>query len=201
MTVDSLIRCTVLLAATTTAGSSPRADERVVIRLVDSGADRRAASVPTSPVGPEQLPERLSGEWTVSLCVKTSHAWIRFENDESGEVHTLGSYKKGAGGVRDPRSFRWLHPPVTTSGVQWDIDLRHEEEVANGNYRLLNVRVKDPVIFRGHKNGFGHGGYRNNCTTYARDAWHFYSRQWYELPFVETPKSLYEAVCEEYALE
>ncbi len=177
------------------------AQEPAVARLVDSGASGASLSLPRSPVGPAELPERLSGEWTVSLCIKTSHAWIRFENEATGEVHTLGSYKKGAGGVRDPRSFRWLHPPVKVSGVQWDVDLRHEEEVAEGNFRLLNVQVTDPVIFRGDGDGFGHGGYRNNCTTYARDAWHFYSEQWYELPFVQTPGSLYHAVCERYAAE
>ena len=50
--------------------------------------------------------------------------------------------------------------------------------------------VNHPVIYRGALNGFGHLGVRVNCVTYARDAWYFYTREYYSLPPIASPRSL-----------
>ncbi|MBL8849673.1 MAG: hypothetical protein JNG89_08310, partial [Planctomycetaceae bacterium] len=38
----------------------------------------------------------------------------------------------------------------------------------------------------------------NNCATYARDAWHFYTGEHWELPVIHTPKALRESVGHEH---
>lgn len=142
------------------------------------------------PKGPNELPKRLEGLWKVSLCINPAHCWIRFEQTETGEVHTLGRYPKGVGGKRDPETGEWLWPDAELAGLQWDLDLQHEQEVQQGKYRLLSVLVKNPPIYRGRTNGFGHGYWHNNCATYARDAWHYYSGEGYPLPRIHTPDDL-----------
>lgn len=146
------------------------------------------------PVPTSQLPEQLPGVWKVSLCAKKGHTWIRFENQTTKEVRTLGRFARGVGGKwnRETRSWDWRPAPV--SGVLMDMELRHEPSIKKGYYILLSVYAKDPKIFRGINNGVGHHGIRNNCVTYARDAWHFYSNEWYNLPPIHTPASLRKRV-------
>lgn len=143
----------------------------------------------TQALGPDAIPEQLPGVWRVGLCIKGStHAWIRFENVNTGEVHTVGRYAILAGG----------RPPVTRSGLQWDRDLRREEDVRAGKYLLLTVEITDPKIYRGLTNGYGHGLIKNNCATYARDAWRHYSGETYRLSFIETPQDLLARVLERH---
>ena len=42
----------------------------------------------------DQAPRQLSGVWYVSLCASSGHAWIRFQNESTGEVHTLVPYNR-----------------------------------------------------------------------------------------------------------
>lgn len=65
-------------------------------------------------------------------------------------------------------------PPVAVAGVQWDRDLIKEEGLASGRYKMRSIIVDNPKIFGG-ANQFGYDWATNNCTTYAIDAWHFYS--------------------------
>lgn len=140
--------------------------------------------------GPSQLPEKLHGLWMISLCVGDTHAWIRYQNLETGEVHTCGRYGRGFGSVRDARSGRLLWPAARHSGVQWDMDMMYDRGVRKDMEVLRSTIVRDPVIYRGTWNGFGHLGIRINCVTYARDAWYFYTQEYYPLPPIASPRAL-----------
>jgi hypothetical protein len=142
------------------------------------------------PKGPHELPERLEGLWKVSLCISGPHSWIRLEHTGTGEVHTLSRYKQGVGGIRNVTTGEQVWPAAAVSGVQWDLDMQYEDEFRQGKYRLLRVLVENPPIYRGRDDGFGYYLLRNNCTTYARDAWHYYSGEGYPLPVVHTPEHL-----------
>lgn len=142
------------------------------------------------PKGPHELPARLEGVWKISLCISGPHSWIRFEHTDTGDVHTLGRYKQGVGGIRNVTTGEQVWPDAALSGVQWDLDLQHEGDVRQGKYRLVSVLVENPPIYRGRDDGFGYHLLRNNCTTYARDAWHYYSGEGYPLPIVHTPGHL-----------
>lgn len=144
-------------------------------------------------LGPKEIPYRLEGWWRVSLCVKEGlhrgHAWIRFENVHTGMVHTIGRFKDGVRGVRHRATREWLYDPITVSGLYWDHDIRYEHEVRQGEYLQGTVLLEHPWVYRGD-NVFGHGVIRNNCVTYARDAWKFYSGQELDLSWIHTPERL-----------
>jgi RHS repeat-associated protein len=150
------------------------------------------------PGGPNDLPIELKGMWKVSICADDAHAWIRFEKVDTGEVHTTGRYKHGFGGRVDEDGNQVV-PPTFISGVQYDHDLIKEEGVKNGKFVTRSVIVKDPKIFKG-KNPFGFGGApyswvglgdaTNNCSTYARDAWFFYSGEYHYMPGPDHPSRL-----------
>jgi hypothetical protein len=161
-------------------------------------ADRPAEQPPRSirqPIGPDQFPERLSGRWLLSLCVSQdhAHAWIRFENVETGELRSISRYHMLVGGWFDRRQMRWIYPPTVRPGLSMDRDQRYEEDVLQGGTLLAFRYVDDPPIFIGG-GPYGHGVIRNNCVTYARDAWYFYTGEFYELPMLHTPSDLLEAV-------
>jgi hypothetical protein len=140
--------------------------------------------------GPSELPKRLTGIWDISLCVGETHTWIRFQNVETGEVHTCGRYAKGFGGISDKDSGVPLWPPAPEGGVIWDMDLLYEHGVRQDKRVLRVVRVLDPEVYRGRLNGYHHFGVRMNCTTYARDAWYFYTGEYYHLPLIASPDAL-----------
>ncbi|MCZ6665217.1 MAG: hypothetical protein O7B81_07925 [Gammaproteobacteria bacterium] len=141
------------------------------------------------PKGPMDLPERLEGLWKVSLCINHGHCWIRFENRETGEIHTMGRYPRKTGGRRDEQG-QLIGPHAKVSGIQWDLDLKYEPDVQNGKYLLLSVLVKNPPVYRGRGNGFGYSTLRNNCASFARNAWHYYSGDGYPLARIPTPEDL-----------
>ncbi len=140
--------------------------------------------------GPSGLPIQLVGIWDISLCVGTTHSWIRFENVETGEVHTCGRYGKGFGGITDKSSGAAVWPAAPAGGVIWDMDLLYEHGVRQDKRVLRVVRVLNPLIYRGLLNGYHHFGVRINCTTYARDAWFFYTGEYYHLPLIASPDAL-----------
>jgi hypothetical protein len=140
--------------------------------------------------GPSELPGQLAGTWEISLCVGDSHAWIRFQNIENGEVHTCGRYGKGFGGVTDKSSGVSIWPSAPAGGVVWDMDLLYEQGIRNDKRVLRVVQVANPIVYRGPFNGYGHCGVRMNCTTYARDAWWFYTGEYYHLPLIASPDAL-----------
>jgi hypothetical protein len=145
--------------------------------------------------GPDSLPDRLSGLWRISLCVGHGHSWIRLQNTETGEVHTLARYVKGCGGESDWRQGRRTWPGAPACGVIWDQDLKFEVGVRRDGRIIRSCYVRDPCIYRGRMNGYGHCVVRMNCVTYARDAWCHYSGEWYDLPPVALPCGLEAAVC------
>lgn len=140
--------------------------------------------------GPSELPKQLVGIWDISLCVGDTHAWIRFQNVETGEVHTCGRYGKGFGGITDKASGAPLWPAAPTGGVLWDMDLLYERGLRQDKRVLRTVRVLNPLIYRGFFDGHHHFGVRMNCTTYARDAWFFYTGEYYHLPLIASPDAL-----------
>jgi hypothetical protein len=128
----------------------------------------------------------------VSLCVSDTHAWIRYQNVETGEVHTCGRYGRGFGSVTDSLTGKRLWPAAGSSGVQWDMDMMYDHGLRQDMRVLRSTMVQHPIIYRGSLKGFGHLGVRMNCTTYARDAWYFYTREFYPLPPIATPRALAE---------
>lgn len=147
------------------------------------------------PIGPEEFPERLPGQWLLSLCVSRdhAHAWLRFENVETGEVRSISRYHLFVGGWFDRGRMQWVYPPTFRTGLSMDRDQRYEADVLEGGTLLAYRYVNDPPIFLG-SGPYGHGVIRNNCVTYARDAWYFYTGEYYELPLLHTPSDLAEAV-------
>jgi hypothetical protein len=140
--------------------------------------------------GPARLPRQLSGDWLVSLCVSDTHAWIRYQNIETGEVHTCGRYGRGFGSINDSRTGQRLWPAAGSSGVQWDMDMMYDQGLRLDMQVLRSTIVRNPIIYRGAFHGFGHLGIRINCATYARDAWYFYTREFYSLPPIASPRAL-----------
>ncbi|MFQ5732394.1 MAG: hypothetical protein ACE5KM_10635 [Planctomycetaceae bacterium] len=141
------------------------------------------------PKGPLDMPGRLEGLWKVSLCINDGHCWIRFENQKTGDSHTMGRYPRGTGGRLDEQG-QVKFPNAKVSGVQWDLDLKYEPDVRNGKYLLLSVLVKNPPIYRGSGHGIGYSALRNNCASFARNAWHYYSGEGYPLAWIPTPEDL-----------
>ena len=152
-------------------------------------------SLQAAIVGPDHLPAQLTGVWRVSLCVTHRHSWIVFQHAETGELHTLGRYVKGLGGRTDWCTCRRLWPGAPACGVTWDIDVKYHNGLQRRGRILRSCHVRNPCIFRGENNGYGHGGVCMNCATYARDAWHYYSGEWYSLPPIATPCALERQVC------
>lgn len=140
--------------------------------------------------GPEHLPGQLPGLWRVSLCVSASHAWIRFEHAETGELHTIGRYVRGCGGIIDWRTGRWVWPNAPVCGVIWDMDVKYDLGLRRDGRVVRTCFVRDPIVYRGERNGYGHYVVQSNCATFARDAWCFYTGEYYRLPPVATPCAL-----------
>lgn len=160
--------------------------------LVLSGAGRPLHG---QIAGPDGLPAQLPGLWRVSLCVSHQHAWICFQHHETGAVHTLGRYSRCVGGEFDWRTCRRTWPNSPGCGVIWDIDRKYHIGVRTDGCELRSCYVWNSCIYRGHANGYGHWVIRVNCTDYARDAWHYYSGEWYDLPLIAMPCHLRNGVC------
>jgi hypothetical protein len=156
------------------------------------------------PRGPDEVPCCLEGRWKVSLCIecqhaKFGHAWIRFEHTETGEAHTSALYNKGFGGVRDADTGRWMYRPAPADGLQWDLDMQREHLISSRQVLIVTTLVDNPRIYRGRNNGYGHGCIVNNCVTYARDAWFYYSGECYELQSgCHTADTLLRGVCQQH---
>jgi hypothetical protein len=156
------------------------------------------------PGGPESVPCRLEGRWKVSLCIdgrhtKLGHAWIRFEHAETGEVHTASLYNRGFGGVRDADTGNWMYRPAAVDGLQWDLDMKHEPLFCSRKVFVVTTVVDNPQIYRGLNNGYGHGYIVDNCVTYARDAWHYYTGEYYPLHLgCHTTDTLYRGVSRQH---
>lgn len=183
----------VLFTATAAPGQQsarPRAPQRPT--AVSQAPGIRA------PLKPDELPTRLPGVWKVSLCINDTHAWLRFENQENGTVRSFGRYQRGVGGWWDEEKQRWLYPHAPVAGVYCDMEQKYEPDVRAGKSLLLSVLVKNPKIYRGIGDGFGHGWVRNNCITFARDAWYYYSREWYPLPSLHAPGDLLVQVLKQH---
>jgi hypothetical protein len=158
-------------------------------------ADNTSDSVVRKPTPPDELPDYLPGRWKVSLCVSRnpSHAWIRFQNIETGEVRTISRYHLLVGGWFDFKEFRWNYGLTTRTGVYMDREQPLEDKVQQGKCLLLSTVVDDPKIYRG-ESASGHGLVVNNCVTYTRDAWEFYTGEKYEMPSMHAPSDLLRAV-------
>ena len=145
------------------------------------------------PKGPDEIPDHLPGLWKVSLYVKEGylrgHAWIRYENLANGEAHTVARFLKGIDDVRHPITGLELVPSIEITGLHWDYDLRFEHEIQGSKYCIDSVVIRDPKIFRG-SGIYGHGVVRNNCITYGRDAWCYYTGRQYELAAIHLPNRL-----------
>lgn len=153
-----------------------------------------AAPVVHRPLGPDKIPDSLPGRWKVSLCITTrGHCWIRYENVETGEIHSVSRYHLLVGGWPDPKRFRWHYPPTTKTGLYMDREQSIEHRRKDDQYLLLSTVIDDPVIYKG-EDARGHGMIVNNCVTHTRDAWHFYTGEWYDLPPAHAPADLRRAV-------
>ncbi|MBL8850674.1 MAG: hypothetical protein JNG89_13425, partial [Planctomycetaceae bacterium] len=170
--------------ATTAARVSARISCRLAIAawLACALAVGNAAAAPPAeataavrpPTGPADLPDELPGRWRISLCVSDSndHAWIRFENPENGSIRSIGRYHLLVGGWFDRAHLRWNYAPTLRTGLHMDREQGREADLADGSEILRTAWVENPRIYvaRGPR---GHALVRNNCATYARDAWHF----------------------------
>ena len=147
--------------------------------------------------GPESVPRQLFGVWRVSLCVKPGwhrgHAWIRYENLHTGEIHTVGRFQRNVRATRRRETRETLYPRTSTSGLHWDYDWRFEHQVRQGQYVVGSVTVRDPLIF-GHDDLLEYGVVRDNCITYARDAWQYYSGQHFDLAIIHTPEGFLRTI-------
>jgi len=184
-----LLILVLLLAGTTAPARAESEAQSPAPAAGDAEASSRIA-LEVCRKGPGELPERLEGVWKVSLCISDGHTWIRFENVKTSRVHTLGRYFIGNGGWWDKKARRWIYPPAARSGVYLDRELRCEADVHSGKIPMLSVLVRNPRIYRGRGNGFGHWGVQNNCVTFARDAWHYYCGEAYPLPRIHAPDDL-----------
>jgi hypothetical protein len=146
-----------------------------------------------SPRGPGDLPERLEGHWRIGLCVDGGHCWLRFESVDTGEIHTVSRIRKGWGGVRDEETGDWTVPPAAVSGVHWDRELRRDAR-CQGRHILLTIDRRDPVVYRGSGDGRGYGAITNNCATFVRDGWEFYTGERFLLLWPHLPNELEHAV-------
>lgn len=109
-------------------------------------------------------------------------------------MHTVARFREGFGDYTDPATGRLIVGNVPESGLWWDQDLRFEEHVRAGKYPFLTVLVNDPIIYRAGGRCAGYTFCGDNCVHYARDAWHFYSGEWYDLPALALPLHLVRQV-------
>jgi hypothetical protein len=107
------------------------------------------------PVGPDDLPDRLAGRWRISLCVSddNGHAWIRFENADSGDVRSVGRYHLLVGGWFDRGKRRWNYLPTFRTGLHMDREQRREPDLVDGSEMLRTAWVEDPPLFVGGDRG------------------------------------------------
>jgi hypothetical protein len=145
------------------------------------------------PKSVDQAPRQLAGTWYVSLCANSGHCWIRFQNETTGEVHTLGRYNRGAG-ARFSRDGEILQTSAVVAGLQWDHELVDEGWVSKGKFVLLTVKRTDPAVFIGDDGGKGYHVMTQSCVTFARDAWNFYAGEQYALPLMPMPRNLAEEI-------
>lgn len=160
---------------------------------------RRGASSHTGvrkPLGPDELPDSLPGRWKVSLCVmvKPAHAWIRYENVETGEVRSISRFHLLVGGWYDKKEKQWNYGLTTKTGVYMDREQSIEHKYPQSRFLLLSSYVDNPKIYKGDHKGRGHGMAVNNCVTYTRDAWYFYTGEYYALTRFHEPSELRGAV-------
>lgn len=145
----------------------------------------------------------LPGRWLVSLCVSRNrgHTWIRFENVETGEVRSISRFHLFVGGWFDRERGRWNYGPTWRTGLHMDRDQRYEADIADGGGAggiiLLFTYIDDPPIYVGG-GVTGHGVVRNNCVSYTRDAWYFYTGELYELPGIHSPTDLINSIAERH---
>lgn len=118
---------------------------------------------------------------------------------ETGKVHTTGRYKNGYGGRIDENGT-FIDPPIAVSGIQWDKDTLKEEGIKNNKFAIRSVTVCNPVIFKG-ENQFGYGVWGNNCATYARDAWYYYSGEYFYMPGPDFPETVEDWIRRKNTLE
>jgi hypothetical protein len=78
--------------------------------------------------------------------------------------------------------------------VQWDLDVQREIERKSIDHIRASVTLQNPRVFRGSDKGRGYGVSAGNCAGFTRDAWHFYSGEWYELPSPPSAAALRELV-------
>ncbi len=186
----ALVVCAGQALAPTAAAETPR------FLLRSDWADDDVLAAPTAG-GPQAVPRQLLGLWRVSLCVKRGlhrgHAWIRFENVYTHEVHTIGRFQRNVRPTRRRATGEVLYARTEQSGLHWDYDWRFEHQVRRGEYVIGSVTVRDPIVF-GHDDLLGHGTVRANCITYARDAWQFYSGQHFDLAIVHTPEGFLRTI-------
>ena len=151
------------------------------------------------PIGPDDLPETLPGRWKVSLCVmvQPGHAWIRFENVETGEVRSISRFHLFVGAWFDEENWKWHYAPTTRTGVYMDREQSIHTKYPKDRWLLLSAYVDNPKIYKG-ENTHGHGMARNNCVTYTRDAWYFYTGEYYALHRVHDPAELRRAVVQHH---
>lgn len=166
----------------------------VTAEETDAGSPVGAPEV-RRPTGPEDLPEQLPGRWQISLCVSddNGHAWIRFQNAETGEIRSIGRFHLLVGGWFDRGRLHWNYLPTFRTGLYMDREQRREPELADGSETLRTAWVENPKIYVA-SGVRGHALVRNNCVTYARDAWRYYTGENWELPAIHTPRSLRESV-------
>lgn len=149
----------------------------------------------TKPVPYSQIPDSLPGKWKVSICVRVpGHAWIRFENLDTKEVVTLSRFQYLSGGKFDWKKLRYSKRPVTDAGVWMNRELGEESKIEAGNYLMISTFVDNPKINLGPNNGEGHGTVVNNCATYCRDAWFYYTGEYYHFDKVHSPIELRNAI-------
>jgi hypothetical protein len=92
-----------------------------------------------------------------------------------------------------------MYRPAQIDGVQWDLDMQQEYLIGSRQVFIVTTLVENPRIYRGRNNGYGHGCIVNNCVTYARDAWHYYSGEYYVLHSgCHTADTLQRAICRQH---
>ena len=131
----------------------------------------------------DPVPSSLPGTWKVHLCIAGQQSWIRLEQAQSGEFHTLS------------RSGQ------NPSGVQWDLDVQRESQLTSLDHIRASITVQNPRIFRGNDKGRTYAPSPGNCAGFTRDAWYFYSREWYPLPSPPSAAALRELVLRQHPVQ
>jgi hypothetical protein len=180
LTLAFTISAVATWAAQDAAAAPPSARGRTPARSNSTPNLRRPA--PPVPAGlvqigdPDQLPSSLPGTWKISLCIAGEQSWLRLEDLKTGEFHTLSR------GGQNPQ------------GVQWDLDVARESEITSTSHIRASTTVQNPRVFRGTQKDRGYGPSTGNCAGFSRDAWYFYSGEWYPLPSPPSAAALRELV-------